>query len=45
MKPKTIIVIMIIFAIIAIVFAVFEFVYISSNTNIPDWLKFLILTR
>jgi len=45
MKPKTIIAIMIISVIIVIACIIFKLSYIASNPDIPDWVKFLILTR
>lgn len=45
MKSNGMIILIAIFVIIAIAFAIFELIYIGSNPDIPDWLKFLILTR
>ena len=45
MKPNTSTVIMIILLIIAISIAIFKLVYVWSNPDIPDWVRFLILTR
>lgn len=44
MKPKSVIILIAIFAIIIIACIVFKLSYIASNPDIPDWVKFLILT-